>query len=139
MARTLISDRLATALNDLQGELEVSDLFNDEQSRRRVLQLAFPKTLVDKVGLDELLKRLPESVCEFYPFLKDILLTSSINSTFEHFGVYTLPPSSSSKRAWAPLRSISSCSSDRWNQISSRRKEKITDNHNITRFLGTSA
>lgn len=57
----MISDRLATALNDLQGELETSDLFNDEKSRRLVLQRAFPKTLVDKVGLDELLKRLPES------------------------------------------------------------------------------
>ncbi|KAJ9105102.1 hypothetical protein QFC20_004388 [Naganishia adeliensis] len=61
VARTLISDRLATALNDLQGELETSDLFNDEKSRRLVLRRAFPKTLVDKVGLDELLKRLPES------------------------------------------------------------------------------
>ena len=58
-ARTLISDELSSKLNELQEELEDSDLFDDEPSRRGVMQRAIPKTLVDKVGLDALLSRLP--------------------------------------------------------------------------------
>lgn len=59
--RTRIADQLAAALNDMQGQLETSALFENEASRRAVLATAFPKTLLDLVGLDELLKRLPES------------------------------------------------------------------------------
>ena len=57
--RTIISDELSSKLNELQEELEDSDLFDDEPSRRGVMQRAIPKTLVDKVGLDALLQRLP--------------------------------------------------------------------------------
>jgi glutamate dehydrogenase len=59
-ARTIISDELSSSLNDLQAELEASDLFEDEASRRGVIRRAVPKTLVDKLGLDVLLQRLPE-------------------------------------------------------------------------------
>ena len=58
--RTIISDELSSTLNNLQAELESSDLFGDVPSREGVLRKAIPKTLVEKVGLDELLKRLPE-------------------------------------------------------------------------------
>jgi len=58
--RTTISDELSSTLNDLQAELEKSDLFEDEPSRRGVIGRAIPKTLVDQVGLDTLLERLPE-------------------------------------------------------------------------------
>jgi glutamate dehydrogenase len=58
--RTIISDELSNTLNNLQAELESSDLFDDVPSRKGVLRRAIPKTLVDKVGLDELLRRLPE-------------------------------------------------------------------------------
>ncbi|KAI0792961.1 NAD-specific glutamate dehydrogenase [Irpex lacteus] len=59
-ARTIISDELSSKLNDLQAELEASDLFDDEASRKGVIRRAVPQTLVEKVGLEELLKRLPE-------------------------------------------------------------------------------
>lgn len=59
--RTQISDELSSTLNNLQAELESSDLFDDEPSRRGVLRRAIPKTLIDQVGLDTLLKRLPDS------------------------------------------------------------------------------
>jgi len=59
-ARTVISDELSQTLNNLQAELENSDLFDDAPSRKGVMKRAIPKTLVEKVGLDELLKRLPE-------------------------------------------------------------------------------
>ncbi|QRV92303.1 glutamate dehydrogenase (NAD+) [Ceratobasidium sp. AG-Ba] len=59
--RTLISDELSSKLNDLQAELESSDLFDDLPSRRGVLGRAIPATLVKQVGLDALLERLPEA------------------------------------------------------------------------------
>ncbi|ESK95661.1 nad-specific glutamate dehydrogenase [Moniliophthora roreri MCA 2997] len=58
--RTAISDELSSTLNALQAELEGSDLFEDEPSRNGVMRRAIPKTLVGEVGLDVLLKRLPE-------------------------------------------------------------------------------
>ncbi|KIK48084.1 hypothetical protein CY34DRAFT_798722 [Suillus luteus UH-Slu-Lm8-n1] len=59
--RTQISDELSMRLNHLQAELELSDLFNDVPSRRGVMKRAIPTTLVDQVGLDALLERLPET------------------------------------------------------------------------------
>ena len=59
--RTIISDELSSKLNELQEELENSDLFDDEPSKRGVMRRAIPKTLVDTVGLDALLQRLPVS------------------------------------------------------------------------------
>ena len=58
--RTAISDELSQTLNVLQTELEGSDLFDDLPSRKGVLGRAIPKTLVDKVGLEVLMQRLPE-------------------------------------------------------------------------------
>jgi glutamate dehydrogenase len=60
-ARTTISDELSITLNNLQAELESSDLFEDLPSREGVLRRAIPKTLVDKVGLQTLMQRLPKS------------------------------------------------------------------------------
>ena len=59
-ARTIISDELSSTLNNLQAELESSDLFEDEESRHGVLNRAIPQTLVKQVGLEVLMKRLPE-------------------------------------------------------------------------------
>jgi glutamate dehydrogenase len=59
--RTIISDELSSKLNDLQAELEASDLFDDDASKRGVMSRAIPKTLTNKVGLDTLLQRLPET------------------------------------------------------------------------------
>jgi glutamate dehydrogenase len=59
--RTQISDELSTKLNDLQAELEHSDLYDDVPSRKGVMRRAIPKPLVDQVGLDTLLERLPET------------------------------------------------------------------------------
>ncbi|KAJ8591101.1 NADH-dependent glutamate dehydrogenase [Rhizopogon salebrosus TDB-379] len=59
--RTQISDELSSTLNDLQAKLEHSDLFDDIPSRRGAMRRAIPKTLVDQVGLDTILERLPET------------------------------------------------------------------------------
>lgn len=60
-SRTLISDELSSHLNDLQAELEASDLFDDLPSRKGVLRRAVPKTLVDQIGLEKVMGRLPEA------------------------------------------------------------------------------
>ena len=59
--RTAISDDLSQTLNNLQAELESSDLYDDVPSRNGVMRRAIPKTLVEKVGLEALLTRLPET------------------------------------------------------------------------------
>ncbi|KAE9383195.1 NAD(P)-binding protein, partial [Gymnopus androsaceus JB14] len=59
--RTTISDELLSTLNNLQAELESSDLFEDVPSRNGVMRRAIPKTLVEKIGLETLLKWLPEA------------------------------------------------------------------------------
>jgi glutamate dehydrogenase len=56
---TLISDDLSQSLIKLQNELEESSLYDDEALRRAVLSRAVPRTLLDQVGLDKLLERLP--------------------------------------------------------------------------------
>ena len=59
--RTTISDELSQTLNNLQAELESSDLYNDVPSRNGVMRRAIPKTLIDLLGLETLLTRLPEA------------------------------------------------------------------------------
>jgi len=58
--RTIISDELSVTITELQDELEMSDLFEDVEGRKAVLRKAVPKTLLEKVGLEEVMKRLPE-------------------------------------------------------------------------------
>ena len=59
--RTTISDELSQTLNNLQAELEGSDLYDDVPSRYGVMRRAIPKTLIDLIGLEKLLTRLPEA------------------------------------------------------------------------------
>lgn len=57
---TLISDDIGRALIDLQNELEGSELWNyDPEARKKVLALGMPKSLVEHVGLEKLIERLP--------------------------------------------------------------------------------
>ena len=84
--RTLISDELSSTLNDLQAELEGSDLFDDVPSRRGVMSRAIPKTLIDKIGLDALLERLPE------PYQR-ALFSSWVASHFVCYRITSLSPS----------------------------------------------
>ncbi|KAE9383804.1 NAD(P)-binding protein [Gymnopus androsaceus JB14] len=59
--RTNISDELSSTFNNLQAELKSLGLFEDVPSRNGVMRRAIPKTLVEKIGLETLLKRLPEA------------------------------------------------------------------------------
>ena len=58
---SILSDQLSVAIVKLNEELQRTTLWDNVPLRRLVLAEAFPKILLDKVGLDTLLKRVPES------------------------------------------------------------------------------
>ncbi|GAA6024717.1 hypothetical protein JCM11491_005166 [Sporobolomyces phaffii] len=60
-AYTLLSDDLSQELIKLQNEMEASSLYDDIKLRRAVMAKALPKVLIDEVGFDTLLARLPVS------------------------------------------------------------------------------
>ncbi|KAJ3031823.1 UNVERIFIED_CONTAM: NAD-dependent glutamate dehydrogenase [Siphonaria sp. JEL0065] len=64
--RSILSDTLSIGIVKLNEELQSTTLWENEALRRLVLAEAFPKLLLDKLGLDTLLKRVPE------PYVKAI-------------------------------------------------------------------
>ena len=57
--RSVISDELSLKLSSLQTELENSDLFDDEVPKKKAISCAVPAILLEKVGLEALMERLP--------------------------------------------------------------------------------
>lgn len=58
-AISIISDELSLAITNLDEELQRTELWTNMSLRNSVLQEALPKCLVETVGLDEILKRVP--------------------------------------------------------------------------------
>ncbi|KAK2462486.1 hypothetical protein APHAL10511_005456 [Amanita phalloides] len=59
-SRSVISDELSLRLSSLQAELEGSDLFAYDVSRRqKVISHAVPRTLLEQIGVEAVLERLP--------------------------------------------------------------------------------
>ncbi|KAI8377565.1 Glutamate/Leucine/Phenylalanine/Valine dehydrogenase-domain-containing protein [Radiomyces spectabilis] len=58
---SVLSDELSTAIVQLNEQLQNTGLWDNVALRRSVLERAFPKLLLDKIGLDTLLQRVPES------------------------------------------------------------------------------
>ena len=59
--KSILSDELSYAIVKLNEELRTTTLWDNVPLRRVVLCEAFPPVLLEKVGLDTLLKRVPES------------------------------------------------------------------------------
>ncbi|BFZ57982.1 NAD-dependent glutamate dehydrogenase [Savitreella phatthalungensis] len=59
--RSLISNRLSEAIVKLQEEMASSSLWQDIKLRTTVLNSAFPPLLLQHIGLDTMLERIPES------------------------------------------------------------------------------
>jgi glutamate dehydrogenase len=59
--KSILSDELSFAIVKLNEELRKTTLWDNVPLRRIVLTEAFPPALLEKVGLDNLLKRVPES------------------------------------------------------------------------------
>ncbi|KAI1808739.1 NAD-specific glutamate dehydrogenase [Daldinia bambusicola] len=59
--RSVLSDSLSLAITTLDEELQKSDLWENMKIRRSVLADALPKLLLDKIGLDTIIARVPDS------------------------------------------------------------------------------
>ncbi|KAL2124443.1 hypothetical protein VTJ04DRAFT_808 [Mycothermus thermophilus] len=59
--RSILSDKLSQAITTLDEELQHSELWENETVRRSVLADALPKLLIDKIGLDTIIQRVPDS------------------------------------------------------------------------------
>ncbi|KAI0190076.1 NAD-specific glutamate dehydrogenase-like protein [Astrocystis sublimbata] len=61
VSRSVLSDKLSVAITDLDEELQSSDLWKDNKIQRSVLADALPKLLLEKLGLDTIMTRVPEA------------------------------------------------------------------------------
>ncbi|KAE8446157.1 glutamate dehydrogenase (NADP(+)) gdh1 [Mollisiaceae sp. DMI_Dod_QoI] len=59
--RSTLSDTLSVAITKLDEELQKTELWRDEKLRRSVLADALPKLLIEKIGLDVIIQRVPEN------------------------------------------------------------------------------
>jgi len=56
-----ITDKLSEKINQLNDTISASSLWSNEHIKRKVLTQCFPHVLQNLLGLDEIVKRLPES------------------------------------------------------------------------------
>lgn len=59
--RSVLSDTLSLAITKLDEELQNTELWHNEPLRRSVLRDALPKLLLDKIGLDAIIERVPDN------------------------------------------------------------------------------
>lgn len=59
--RSTLSDTLSVAITKLDEELQKTALWKDEKLRRSVLKDALPNLLLEKIGLDLIIERVPDS------------------------------------------------------------------------------
>eukprot|EP00744_Colponema_vietnamica_P000547 GILI01000975.1.p1 GENE.GILI01000975.1~~GILI01000975.1.p1 ORF type:complete len:1068 (-),score=387.39 GILI01000975.1:8-3133(-) len=57
----VLTDSLSVKIVKLQADIERSSLWDDENLRRKVLSEAMPKMLLDKLGLNTIIERLPSA------------------------------------------------------------------------------
>ncbi|BCR94175.1 glutamate dehydrogenase (NAD(+)) [Aspergillus luchuensis] len=61
LLRSVLSDRLSVAITQLDEELQKTELWDNIELRRSVLHDALPNLLLQKIGLDTILQRVPEN------------------------------------------------------------------------------
>lgn len=64
--RSVLSDTISNAITKLDEELQHSELWENEKIRRSVLADALPSLLIEKIGLDTIIERVPD------PYLRAI-------------------------------------------------------------------
>lgn len=60
---SIVSDEISYAIVQLNEELQKTSLWDNTELRKVILSEAFPPVLLEKVGLDTLLERVPENYC----------------------------------------------------------------------------
>jgi glutamate dehydrogenase len=59
--RCILSDELSKKINDLNDHIQTSPLWDNVKLRNKILSDACPKTLLDFVGMEKILQRVPET------------------------------------------------------------------------------
>ncbi|KAJ9648758.1 NAD-dependent glutamate dehydrogenase [Coniosporium tulheliwenetii] len=59
--RSILSDKLSVAITKLDEELQNTELWDNVQLRKSVLSDALPNLLLEKIGLDTILERVPDN------------------------------------------------------------------------------
>ncbi|KAI7557250.1 NAD-specific glutamate, partial [Hortaea werneckii] len=59
--RSILSDRLSMAITKMDEELQGTELWENVLLRRSVLSDALPRLLLDVIGLEKIMERVPES------------------------------------------------------------------------------
>ena len=59
--RSVLSDTLSVAITNLDEQLQHSDLWENERIRRSVLADALPRLLLDRLGLETIIERVPDA------------------------------------------------------------------------------
>ena len=62
-ARSVLSDRLSTAITKMDEELQGTELWDNVELRRSVLSDALPNLLLEQIGLDKILERVSLTLC----------------------------------------------------------------------------
>eukprot|EP01065_Artemidia_motanka_P026959 TRINITY_DN32198_c0_g1_i1.p1 TRINITY_DN32198_c0_g1~~TRINITY_DN32198_c0_g1_i1.p1 ORF type:complete len:1092 (+),score=422.20 TRINITY_DN32198_c0_g1_i1:77-3277(+) len=62
----VLSDEVSAKINEMNDAIQSSSLWNDEQLKRAILKQYVPRTLLQQIGLDALVSRVP------LPYLKSI-------------------------------------------------------------------
>ncbi|KAF2876732.1 NAD-specific glutamate dehydrogenase [Massariosphaeria phaeospora] len=59
--RSILSDTLSVAITKLDEELQSTDLWNNMEFRKSVLNEALPNLLLEQIGLDKIMERVPNN------------------------------------------------------------------------------
>ncbi|KAK5015824.1 NAD-dependent glutamate dehydrogenase, partial [Cryomyces antarcticus] len=59
--RSILSDKLSVAITKLDEELQGTELWDNVELRKAVLSDALPNLLLEKIGLDTILERVPDN------------------------------------------------------------------------------
>ncbi|KAF1919346.1 Glutamate/Leucine/Phenylalanine/Valine dehydrogenase-domain-containing protein [Ampelomyces quisqualis] len=59
--RSILSDTLSNAITKLDEELQNTDLWNQVEFRKSVLSEALPNLLLEQIGMDKIMERVPEN------------------------------------------------------------------------------
>lgn len=107
--RSILSDRLSTAITKLDEELQNTELWDNLELRKSVLKDALPSLLLEKIGLDTILGRVSEALPTLQPdFMLLTIYNRFLRTICVQFSAATCHHASSTSVESAPASSPSS-------------------------------